>query len=248
MQKHRFFLTPDRCLDELLLLSDRDARHAAKVLRLRPDDEIFILNGVGLACRCRLVTSTSRRVEARVLERTTHPEAPSSVTLCQGLLKAKSMEWMLQKAAELGVARIVPVVSDHAVPTVHAGGNKMQKWTATLIEAIKQSGNPWLPRLTEPMSLAAALAVTRSDDLNLLAALTADSCLIKRRLEAFRASRGRRERSVALWVGPEGDFGRDEYAALLAAGCEPVTLGPNVLRSETAAIAGAAVLQYELSS
>jgi len=220
---HRFYLPDLRAP----VLTGAEARHARQVLRLRPGDELTVFDGRGHEARCRL--GDAGRLE--ILHHTTTPPLPCRVTLAQAITK-KHMDWIIQKATELGVAAIVPLVTDRTIVRTA----KPDRWREIALEACKQSGNNWLPEITAPVTLAEAAAGTY--DLKWIAALTPGTvpfCV-------------KPARSVLLLIGPEGDFTPAEVARAQAAGCVPVSLGPLTLRAETAALYALSVLHHELQT
>ena len=160
------------------------------------------------------------------------------------------MDLIVQKATELGVHRIVPLLSDRVTPHLEAESlaHKRERWQATAIEAIKQCGSPWLPKVELPLSAKAVLARGEKFDLCLIASLQPDSRHPREYFQAFQAERGGVPKSVGIWVGPEGDFTPAEISAAKSAGALPISLGPLILRSETAAIYCVSVLNYELQA
>ena len=158
------------------------------------------------------------------------------------------MELIVQKATELGAHRIVPILSERTVPQVTVDSAKIGKWAATAIESIKQCGSFWLPRVDAPLTTQAFLARGEKFDLSLIASLQGGARPPREHFDLFRAERNCPPKSVSVWVGPEGDFTPAETNAIRAAGALPITLGPLVLRSETAAIYCLSVIHYELQS
>jgi 16S rRNA (uracil1498-N3)-methyltransferase len=120
------------------------------------------------------------------------------------------------------------------------------KWQAIAIEAIKQCGNPWLPKIETPLTPAAFLARKEQFELPLVASLQDETRHLREYFEAFRQQHDREPGSICVWIGPEGDFTPAEVEAAKSAGASPITLGPLVLRTETAAIYCLSVLNYEL--
>ena len=242
---HRFFLSPEHCQTPAPVLDGREAHHALHVLRIKPGETVEILDGQGGRLKCLVRQCERRSLSLEVRDRQHLPRTGVPCVLYQGLLKPKAMEWVLQKAAELGTSRIVPLQTRHAVARVDQEAAKLDKWSWILIDALKQSGGPWLPLLDPPQSLATCLA-TELPELSLAASLQS-SCHPRRRFQDFRSDHQRPPRSVGVWIGPEGDFAAEEMSQLHAGGVRDITLGPRVLRSETAALCALALVQYELS-
>jgi len=247
---HRFYLPPDQCHRDPLTLSERDAHHALTVLRIRPLERVVVLNGAGDELLCEVRTADRRTVALKVLQKTRSPPPPCPVTLAQAVSKGKAMELIVQKATELGARRIVPILSARTVAHVSSEGasNKLEKWQTTAVEALKQCGCAWLPRIDAPVAPQAFLARGEKFELSLIASLQNDARHPREHFDSVRSERKRPPNSVCVWVGPEGDFTPAEINAVRAAGALPITLGPLVLRSETAAIYCLSVINYELQS
>jgi 16S rRNA (uracil1498-N3)-methyltransferase len=156
------------------------------------------------------------------------------------------LEAIIQKATELGVWRIVPLLSQRV--TTHLEGDsidhKAEKWRQTAVEAIKQCGQRWLPQVDPPTTLPRLLARRDKFDLTLVASLQED----RRHLRAYLPAAALRPQTICLWIGPEGDFAPEEMEAIKGAGALPITLGPLILRSETAALCALSIINYELSA
>jgi 16S rRNA (uracil1498-N3)-methyltransferase len=160
------------------------------------------------------------------------------------------MEAIVQKAAEFGAARIVPLLAERTVPHVDEDNaeSKVEKWKHIAIDAIKQCGSAWLPKISEPVKPAQYLAQAERVELNIIATLQPDAKHPRIFLRDFVDEKGRKPRTLAVWVGPEGDFTPAEINAIRAAGALPITLGQLILRSETAAFYCLSVLNYELQA
>ncbi|MES1167410.1 MAG: RsmE family RNA methyltransferase, partial [Pseudomonadota bacterium] len=173
-----------------------------------------------------------------------------SISLAQALPKGSVMDDIVRQATEVGVARIVPLLSERS--QVHLEGDradkKMEKWRATAIEAAKQCGNPWLPEVMPIQDFPSFLASANDCDLKLVASLHAGTTTLKKALATFSHKHGHPPRSVLWLIGPEGDFSPGEMTAAVMAGFVPVTLGPLVLRSDTAAIYALSIVGHELGS
>ena len=185
-----------------------------------------------------------------MLQKNLIPPLPYQVTLLQAIPKGKIIESIVQKATELGAARVVPLLSERVVAQLDddTAEDKVEKWRLIAIEAIKQCGSAWLPQIDKPMSPKAFLARGEKFDLPLIASLQPDRRHPRELFKAFFAERHRLPQSVCVWVGPEGDFTPAEMSAVKSAGASPITLGRLVLRSETAAIYCLSVLNYELQA
>jgi len=247
---HRFHLPSGECQQETLILRDPEARHALQVLRLRPGDPVEVLDGEGTRLHCEVRRAARHAVDLGVTQREFVAPLPYRVTLVQALPKGKTFDTIVQKATELGAWRVVPLVSERVVsrPDDAQAPAKVEHWQRIAIESIKQCGSPWLPKIEPPLSLSEFLARKDPFDLALIASLLGDRQHPRARFEAFRARHGRSPKSICIWIGPEGDFSPEEYRTIQDAGALPITLGPWVLRADTAAICCLAVVSSELQA
>jgi 16S rRNA (uracil1498-N3)-methyltransferase len=247
---HRFYLPPAECREAILTLSESDSHHAQDVLRVRPGERVSILDGAGNEYHCKVETLDRKGVRLVVLHKNFMSPLPYQLTLLQAIPRNKAMELIVQKATELGVTGIVPLLSERTVVQFDEARAvaKSGKWQTVAIEALKQCGAPWLPRVEAAQSPKDFLGRQELFDLPLVASLQPDSRHPREYFQAYQAEHGRLPRRVCVWVGPEGDFTPAEIGAIKSGGALPVTLGRLILRSETAAIYCLAVLNYELQS
>jgi 16S rRNA (uracil1498-N3)-methyltransferase len=247
---HRFYLSPSDCKSDTLALTDREAHHAANVLRIRRSEEVTVLDGAGTELLCAVEQCDRKHLQLRVVERKTVSPLPYSITLLQAIPKGKIIESIIQKATELGVARIVPLLTERVTTRLDEddADQKGDKWQQVAIEAIKQCGSAWLPKVEAPVTPKDFLARNEQFDLPLIGSLQPGSQHPRKFFENFRAQKGSQPKSVCIWIGPEGDFTAGEVASIIASGASPITLGRLVLRVETAATYCLSVLNYELSS
>ncbi len=234
----RFFIPPQNLHSDPVPLPEETAHHLATVLRLSVGEELLLLDGDGRVCRCRIESLGRRAGSARVLECRQEAESAFPVRLLQGLPKGDKMDLVLQKGTELGVAAFAPVLAERSVPAPAAdrGEKRRQRWERIIREAAQQSRRPCLPRLSPLVPLSEALAGC-GEELRLLL-WEEESRPLAEVLPAALP------RDAAVLVGPEGGFSAAEVETARAAGFQPVGLGPRILRSETAGLAMAAVLQY----
>jgi 16S rRNA (uracil1498-N3)-methyltransferase len=247
---HRFYLAPWECRPPLLALAGAEAHHARDVLRLNRGAEVAVLDGAGREFFCEVRGLDRRQVTLAVTRGAVAPAPPARITLVQAVPKGKFFESIIQKAVELGVTRIIPLLSARVTTKLDAAAakDKAEKWRQTAVEAIKQCGQPWLPEIREPLGLAALLAEGLAADLGLVGSLQGDGRHPRQYFEQFLAQHRHPPHTVAAWIGPEGDFTPEELDAIREAGAHPVNLGPLVLRSETAAIYTLSVINYELNA
>lgn len=247
---HRFHLPPERCRGSTLALLDEEAHHAARVLRVQSGERVTVLDGAGGEFLCEVGDVTKREVALRVVERKVHLAPPCQITLLVAIPKGKIIESIIEKATELGTHRIMPLLTERVTTQLdkESAAEKGAKWQRVAVEAIKQCGAAWLPKVEPPVALKEFLASGERFDLALVGALQGEARHPRELLCEFGVQRGARPRSVGIWIGPEGDFTPEELAAIQNAGAKPITLGPLVLRVETAAIYCLSFLNYELRS
>jgi 16S rRNA (uracil1498-N3)-methyltransferase len=247
---HRFYLPPDQCRGEVLTLSDGEAHHASRVLRVREGERATVLDGAGHELQCEVAGPIGKTVSLKVIKRSSATSLDFSITLIQAIPKAKIIEDIIQKATELGAARIVPILSERVVKHLESkdAKAKAEKWQHVAIEAMKQCGNPWLPKVDAPVSLNAYLSRAERFELAVVGCLLQGSSHPRHCVEKFRAEHQRIPKSIGVWIGPEGDFSESEYEAITGSGALPITLGPLVLRVETAATYCLSVMNYEMRS
>jgi 16S rRNA (uracil1498-N3)-methyltransferase len=233
-----------------LTLTDREAHHALHVVRLRRGERVAVLDGTGHEFQCEVREAARDGVTLAVLHKSTIPPLPYHVTLLQAVTKGKAFETIVQKATELGAFRVVPLLTERvvSVPDEDAAANKVEKWKLIAVDSIKQCGSAWLPQIETPIPLRNFLARHERFELPLVASLQDDRRHPREVLDDYRVEHGRLPKSVGIFIGPEGDFTSAEIDAIKETGALPVTLGPLVLRSDTAAVYALSVLNYELQS
>jgi len=244
----RFHLPPQLCAGPTLFLSGREAHHAIHVLRLRRGDRVTVLDGAGAQILCDIEGWDRDKVSLTVTQRLEVPPLPYRLTLVQALPKGKLIESIIQKATELGAFCIVPLLSERVVAASIDQDDalkKVERWKLAAVEAIKQCGNPWLPQIELPLTPAQFLSRQENSELTLIASLHPGARHPREFIRTFQAGHGRKPQSVCVWVGPEGDFTPEEVALVTGHGASPISLGPLVLRAETAAIYCLSILSYE---
>ena len=245
---HRFYLPPSAVAGNELTLDERESRHAATVLRLREGETVAVLDGAGTEFLCELIAVDKKATRLRVRQQDKIEPLPYQITLLQAMTKGKSMDFIIQKATELCVHRIVPLAAGRSVVKVEDVESRLEKWRAIAIESIKQCGCPWMPIIEAPVTPAEFIAGNESFDLPLIASLQGNVRHPRACIEDFEEAHSRLPETLAVWIGPEGDFAPSEVNAVLSAGFQPITLGRVILRSETAALYCLATLNYEMQA
>lgn len=241
---HRFHLSPPDWNNATPALSPSESHHALDVLRLNTGDRIVIFDGQGGEATAQIASIEGKTAQISILQRSKTQPLPCAITLAQAVPKGKNMDFIIQKAVELGAARIAPLLSDRTIVQLDAGdaAKKQEKWRETALEACKQCGQNRIPEISLPESPKAFFDRNERYDLMLIASLQPDA----RKLKEVLAELPSPPRSACVLVGPEGDFTPAELALAKSQGCQPVTLGPIILRTETAALYCLSVLAHEL--
>lgn len=243
---HRFYLPPPQCQGPGLALSGAEAHHAATVLRVKTGEEISVLDGAGRELLCSVRNVDRKNVSLEVRQTFSSREPHCRVTLVQAVPKGKLIETIIQKATELGAARVIPLLSERVITHLDddAAHDKGEKWQQVAIEAIKQCGQRWLPKVEAPTRLMELLGRSEKFDLSLVGSLRDDARHPRQYFQALANP----PTSICLWIGPEGDFTDAELAAIRDSGAKPISLGPLVLRSDTAALYTLSIVNYELQA
>ena len=240
---HRFFLSPVDWNAPGPALDASESHHALDVLRLNIGDRLVAFNGEGSEATAQISAIEGKVARLKLLQRSQTQPLPCAITLAQAVPKGKNMDFIIQKSVELGAARIAPLISDRTIVQLDAieAAKKRDKWQETALEACKQCGQNRIPNVATPRSVKAFLEAGDKFDLMLIASLQPDSRKIKAVLAEVPGVR-----SVCVLVGPEGDFTPAELGLAKSHGCQPITLGPIILRTETAALYCLSVLAHEL--
>ena len=249
---HRFLIAPEQWNPDAPTLTGAEAHHARDVLRMNCGEKLVVFDGRGREMTAEIVDLGSREIQLRKLHEADTPPLRCRIVLAQAIPKGKNMELIVQKAVEIGAAEIAPIISDRTIVHVDSetAAQKQSRWQQIAIEAAKQCGQNWLPRVNVPRKLVEFFGAAETDlppaSLRLVGSLQPDAQHLKKILADYLSEQRERPRSVLMLVGPEGDFTPAELALARRHGCRPITLGPIILRVETAAIYCLSILSYEL--
>ena len=245
---YQFFVEPCHInkSDKSVIIMGNNVNHIRNVLRMKPGEEISVRNGVdGKEYRCGIVSLESDKVlcELRSVKED-GVELPCKVYLFQGLPKADKMEWIVQKAVELGVHEIVPVAAKRCVVKLDEkkAGAKIARWQGIAEAAAKQSKRDIIPQITEVLNFSQAVKKASDMDVRLIPyEMTEGMERTRQIIDSIKPGQ-----SIAVFIGPEGGFEEAEIREAQAAGIEPVTLGKRTLRTETAGMTVLSWISYRM--
>jgi len=229
------------------VLSPEESHHALSVLRLQAGDALTVFDGRGKEARATVVSAEKKALRYRV--QTVHQSPPPAfqLRLGQAVAKNKAMEFIIQKGTELGLPSLYPVLSDRSVVQLDGdkSESKAEKWSQTALEACKQCGQNRLPEIHPPQSVSALIETQKAwGGVKWIASLQPEARPLHAAIAEARQAGSLN--NVTILIGPEGDFTPAEIGSFRSAGYLPVSLGPTILRTETAALFAIGILLYEL--
>lgn len=243
---NRFFVDdPGAFSDRSVVITGEDVNHVKNVLRLKENDELIVSNGRGRDYHCRISGITNEEVVADICDICDNfSELSTEITLFQGFPKGDKMELIIQKTVELGVTRIVPVMTKRTVVKLDdkKAKKKTERYNMIAESAAKQSGRGMIPEVTMPVSFAEAVSMAEKLDMNIIPYEEAEGVEYSRNI--IKSIKGKK--SLGIFIGPEGGFAREEVEKALDAGASAITLGHRILRTETAGMAVISIIMFEL--
>ena len=240
----RFYVSPENVKNNLIHVTGPEAHHIKDVMRLKKSDNVVVFDGTGKEYTGFIKDEGSKKVIVEIVK-TKAPIAlaPAEITLAQAIPKKAKMDFIIEKATELGVSAIVPILTERTV--VRLDGDKSKdrclRWQRIATSAAKQCGRPDIPEVMNVKKFYFALDKISDYDVGLLACLSEGTEKMRDALSRFKSGK------IILFIGPEGDFTPLEITMARNAKCRPITLGRLVLKSDTAAISALSILNYELS-
>lgn len=243
---NRFFVDdPGAFSDRSVVITGEDVNHVKNVLRLKENDELIVSDGRGRDYHCRISGITNEEVVADICDICDNfSELSTEITLFQGFPKGDKMELIIQKTVELGVTRIVPVMTKRTVVKLDdkKAKKKTERYNMIAESAAKQSGRGMIPEVTMPVSFAEAVSMAEKLDMNIIPYEEAEGVEYSRNI--IESIKGKK--SLGIFIGPEGGFAREEVEKALDAGASAITLGHRILRTETAGMAVISIIMFEL--
>ena len=243
---HRFVVSPDNIKDNIITLEGDDFKHLRQVLRLKAGDSINVFDGSGIEYEADILSVEKSRAIAEIkaaFQSDTEPKV--RVTLFQGLPKGEKMDLIIQKGVELGVHRIIPVITNRTVVKLDKKDSerKTERWSRISREAAKQCRRAYVPEVTGPVSFNEALMIAESSEAALMLYENEEKKCLKETLKCYNINK---IKNIALFVGPEGGFTYQEVENCKNLGYNIVGLGKRILRAETASISVLSIIMYEM--
>lgn len=249
----RFFIAPSQVSGSRISISDEDVRHIAAVLRMKTGDALLLCDGQGAEYQVAIAEISKSEIKTDIINQSKREIASPRITLCQGLPKSDKMDWIVQKATELGVSNIVPLVTERTIVKIRDEEKRISRWQKICREAAMQSNRPDIPQIEQvrsfrdfifsldpgPRPLTPGSSAPEPGTL-LLIPWEEGTEPIKDVLQ-----KSREVKKVIVLIGPEGGFSSVEASMAREKGFHAVSLGPNILRTETAAIAVLSMISYE---
>jgi len=237
----RFFISPEQVSGRSITISGEDVHHIVKVLRMKTGDELLLCDGNGAEYSVKIAQVNKSDITTEVKARSKREIRYPLITLGQGLPKSDKMDWIVQKAAELGVANIVPLVTERTIVKIKDEEKRISRWQKIAREAAMQSNRADIPAIGRIVSYNDFLR-TPNFELPTLFLLPWEEGTVPIK-GILRANPGMK--NIVVLIGPEGGFSAHEAEAAQGKGFHLVSLGPNILRTETAAIAVLSMIGYE---
>jgi len=244
MQRHRFYATKSQISNSAITLDGDESHHLSRVLRLKQGDHVFVFDGEGNEWECEIAGVSKREADLNVLRQLTEEvDSPLKLTLAQALVKGDKFDWVVQKTTELGVTRIVPLLTDHSETKLNKpraedkAEGRLQRWRRISLEAVKQSGRRRLVEIAEPTPFP-DFCQSNAAHHNLIFSERGGHPLREVAIELYRVNQ------LNLCVGSEGGWSEAELQSAAAHHFTPIHLGARILRTETAAIAAVALAQH----
>ncbi len=246
----RIFLPPEELTSNQISITGDNARHLSLVLRIQPGEQIVIFDGQGYKYEC-TITQTHKKEVIAVIDarKACSVESPVSIILAQGLPKADKMNLIIQKSTELGIRSIIPLITEHSQVRYT---EKVERWKKIALSASQQSGRDRIPDIYDPIDFDKFIARKSSllekwHDRKLpLKCLIFSQREKDRNLKKVLSEIKNEAHHIILLIGPEGGFSKKEVTAAVDNGFVEVSLGPRILRTETAPLAALSIIQYEL--
>ncbi len=244
---HRFYVENFSGNGNTIDITGSDVNHIKNVLRLKDGDEIIVGDGTGNDYTCSIESIEKDRVTAVICDVTRNAaELETKIILFQGMPKSDKLELIIQKAVELGVYEIIPVITKRTVVKIekNKAEKKLERYNAIAASAAKQSGRGVIPKVMPFMSFPEALSYAEGLDMNIIPYENAEGMEYAR--SVIKDIKGRK--TLGIFIGPEGGFAKEEAEATVSMGAKCISLGGRILRTETAGLAALSIIMFEIDS
>jgi 16S rRNA (uracil1498-N3)-methyltransferase len=243
----RLFLPPENFTTQQIRITGDQARHLCLVLRVQSGDVLTIFDGLGYRYTCKTLKINKKEVIAEQVKKEPYSaESPVSITLAQGIPKGDKMDLIVQKSTELGVTKIIPLFTDRS-QVRHT--EKADRWRKIALSAAQQSGREKIPEISEPYDFNTFLLSLQAGCVGPTEQFHAGIIFFEGHKESNLGeilTEFKNKKELSLLVGPEGGFSEDEVYSAVEKGFMEASLGPRILRTETAPITAISIIQYEL--
>lgn len=240
----RFFIDSNLINENEITIQGEDVKHIINVLRMKKGEEAVLCDGKGIDYYCTLEHFDKTFVKAVIKRKEiNNAESPVSISIFQGIAKGDKMDLIIQKAVELGVSEIIPIVTDRTVVKLNGKNDselKQQRWQRIALEAAKQCGRGKVPKVYLPISIDEAFKNAKKFEMVLMAYEKERKTTLKKIIE------NKSPKTVAIYIGPEGGFSDEEASQALLHELNCVTLGNRILRTETCGLVLMSILMYEM--
>ena len=235
---NRFYVLPGFINQNTVTITGQDLNHIKNVLRLRTEDRLICFDGKGIEYLCSITAIDKDSIRTEIISsKKADTEPAARITLAQALPKSSKIDYIIQKAVELGVFKVIPVITERTI----AKGSKLERWNKIAKEASEQCGRAIIPEVAPSMNFNEFLSISTDFDLKLIPWENEKQNSLKSVLKEHHNTH-----NIALLIGPEGGFSAQEVKEAVNRGFMPVSLGKRILRTETAALCAVSNILYEL--
>lgn len=242
----RLFVFEKLAIGDEIVIAGEEAHHIIRVLRLGPGHSVSISDGKSVESLGVIsdIDIRDTKIKIRILDQNKSKETKPFITLLQALPKGEKFDWIIQKSTEIGVSKIIPVITQRTIVNILPSKleRRMERWNKIAIEAAKQSLRMDIPQIGELSTFDASLREVEKHHLSIIPWEQEKELSIRKALKSIDGT----VTKVAVFIGPEGGFSPEEVKKAKEMGAVSVSLGPRILRTETAAIAVCSILMYEL--
>lgn len=239
----RFFIDPDEVTKDSPVIEGADAHHISTVFRLTPGDHILLVDGSGMEYEAEIISLSKKRVNIAIIKKYfPATESPLRITIGQGYLKDKKMDMLIRHLTEIGITGWLPVISEFSVPKPDPKkiDSKLGRWELIAKEAVKQCRRTRVPEILAPMTFQEAVEASGHMDLKIIFYENETTSLAQ-----TASTLHKKPFTIFVLLGPEGGFSNKEIELAISKGFIVASLGPRILRAETASISACTLIQHQ---